>query len=188
VPGSVVLQLTSGNNLLNINGIYSCKVENILFDGNNVTFSNLSTSSALITLNGAKFTQILNCQTYNSVACGIYASNNSSNTIRDCVVYNCSYGIWTLDSYSQITSNTVQTCSNNGIMIWTTNIAGNNSIVSNNLITSINSGSGTGQNGNGINVFKAIAVNIMGNQISGCQYSSIRINGGGDAIVLGNNC
>jgi uncharacterized secreted repeat protein (TIGR03808 family) len=187
-PGTVTLQLTSGNNLLNINGIYNCRIENISFNGNHVTFSNLSASSALITLNGAKFTQIINCQIFNSVACGIYASNYSSNVIRDCVIFNCSYGVWTLDSFSQITSNTVQTCSNNGIMIWTSNVAGNNSIISSNLVTSINSGSGTGQNGNGISIYKALAVNVIGNSISGCQYSAIRINGGGDAVVLGNNC
>lgn len=188
IPGTVTLQLTSGNNLLNINGIQSCRIENIYFNGNNVTFSNLSTSSALITLNNAMYTKIFNCQIYNSVACGIYASNNAINTIRDCLIYNCSYGIWTLDSFSRIDANTIQNCSNNGIMVWTSAVAGNNSIISNNLITSINSGSGTGQNGNAIEVFRAIAVNVIGNQISGCQYSAIRLNGGGDAIIIGNNC
>lgn len=73
-------------------------------------------------------------------------------------------------------------------MIWTSSVSGNNSIVSNNLITSINSGSGTGQNGNAISVFRAIAVTITGNSISGSQYSAIRVNGGGDAIIVGNNC
>ena len=49
-PGTVALELTSGDNLLSINGIYSCKVENLNLNGNNVTFSNLSESSALISL------------------------------------------------------------------------------------------------------------------------------------------
>ncbi|MHB8884749.1 MAG: TIGR03808 family TAT-translocated repetitive protein [Methylovirgula sp.] len=186
-PGTVTLELTSGDNLLYINGIYGCKIENINFNGNNVNFSNLSDSSALISLNAANLTQIMNCQIYNSVSCGIYGSS-SSNTIRDCAIYNCSYGIWTLDSFSQITSNQVNNCANNGIMVWTSSVAGNNSNISNNLITSINSGSGTGQNGNGIGVFRAIAVNVIGNSISGCQYSAIRVNGGGDVIVVGNNC
>lgn len=188
MPSTVTLQLTSGSNLLNINGVNRCRIENIDFDGNHVTFANLSDSSALIALNNARYTQIFNCQIYNSVACGVYASNGSDNTIRDCIVYGCSVGLWTLDSFSQISSNIVQSCANNGVMIWTSNVTGNNSIVSGNLITSIASGSGTGQNGNGIEVYKAVAVNVIGNSISGCQYSAIRFNGGGDAIVLGNNC
>jgi hypothetical protein len=73
-------------------------------------------------------------------------------------------------------------------LIWTSTVTGNGSIVSENNINGIQSGSGTGQNGNGILVFRAVAVTITANTISGCQYSAIRCNGGGDFVIQGNNC
>lgn len=188
VPGTVDLQLTSGNNLLTINGISNCKIENVTLDANNVTFSNLSTSSAVLQLDSCNGFEIINCTITNSVACGIYADSVNRATIRDCTVTACSYGIWALDSLVNVDGNLVQSCSNNGIMIWTSEIAGNNSTVVNNLIFSINSGSGTGSNGNGISVFRAVGVSIIGNQISGTQYSAIRRDGGGDAVIIGNTC
>ncbi|MEW6436804.1 MAG: TIGR03808 family TAT-translocated repetitive protein [Pseudomonadota bacterium] len=188
VPGTVDLQLTSGNNLLTINGISNCKIENVTLDANNVTFSNLSISSAALQLDSCSGLEIINCTIINSVACGIYADQVSDSLIQGCVVSACSYGIWGLDSLLSVDNNFVSACSNNGIMLWTSTVTGNSSSITNNKIFSINSGSGTGQFGNGINVFRAVAVNVVSNVISGCQYSAIRCNGGGDAIIVGNNC
>ncbi|MBG0807837.1 TIGR03808 family TAT-translocated repetitive protein [Methylosinus sp. H3A] len=187
IPGTVVLQLTSGNNILTINGIYCCKIDGINFNGSNVNFTNLSDSSALLSVTNAPYCEIINNQFYNSVACGVYVSGSAC-TIRDNLVYQCSYGIWAVDATSRINGNTVQNCANNGILIWTSTVTGNGSIVSENNINGIQSGSGTGQNGNGILVFRAVAVTITANTISGCQYSAIRCNGGGDFVIQGNNC
>lgn len=174
VPGTAVIQLTSGNNLLTINGVSNCKLDNIILDGNNVTFSNLSTSSAVLNLDWASHLEVIKCNIINSFAC--------------CTIGTCSYGIWGLDSNVQIDGCYITNCSNNGILIHTSSITGNSSRITNCSIFSINSGSGTGQNGNGINVSQAVGVNINGNTISRTQYSSIHCNGGGDAIIIGNNC
>lgn len=187
IPGTVALELTSGNNLLTINGIYCCKINGINFNGNNVNFTNSSSSSALLSVTNAPYFEVVNCQFYNSIDCGIYISGSGC-TIRDNLIYRCSYGIWTVDAVSRINNNTVENCFNNGIMIWTSTVTGNSSVVSENNINNIQTGSGTGQNGNGISVFRAVAVSILGNNISGCQYSAIRCNGGGDHIIQGNNC
>ncbi|MBY6241149.1 TIGR03808 family TAT-translocated repetitive protein [Methylosinus sp. Sm6] len=187
IPGTVVLQLTSGSNLLTINGIYSCRIDGINFNGNNVNFTNLNDSSALLSITNAPYCEVINCQFYNSVACGVYISGSSC-TIRDNLVYQCSYGIWGMDAVLYVNGNRVQNCANNGIMIWTSTVTGNGSIVSGNNINTIQSGSGAGQNGNGIVVFRAVAVTISSNTISGCKYSAIRCNGGGNEIIQGNNC
>ena len=187
IPGTVSLQLTSGDNLLNVQGI-SCKFEGLIFDGNNVSFSNLQTSSALLVIDGVSAAEISNCILQNSVACGIYIPNGSSAIIRNCNLNNCSFGIWSLDSVVIVESNTIENCTNNGILIWTSTVTGNSSSVTNNFINTIGSGSGTGQNGNGVDVFRAVAVNIVGNRFNACQYSSIRCDGGVDAIIIGNNC
>ena len=187
LPGTASFQLTSGDNLLAVQGI-SCRIEGLIFDGDNVTFSNLQDSSALLKLDAAPNANIAGCAFQNSVACGIYVPGGSIARIAHCAFNNCNYGLWALDSTIMADSNNVENCANNGIMVWTSTVTGNSSSITNNFINTIGSQSGTGQNGNGINVFRAVAVNIIGNRFNACQYSSIRCNGGGDAIIIGNNC
>ncbi len=47
---------------------------------------------------------------------------------------------------------------------------------------------GTGQNGNGINVYQAHEVTISGNHVSDCAFSAIRSNGGSGVIITANQC
>jgi uncharacterized secreted repeat protein (TIGR03808 family) len=62
-------------------------------------------------------------------------------------------------------------------------------MVSGNRIRRIGARSGgTGQNGNGINVFRADGVMISGNEISDCAFSAIRSNSGSNIQVSGNQC
>ena len=49
-------------------------------------------------------------------------------------------------------------------------------------------GGGNGQNGNGINVFRADDVIIASNHVSGCAFSAVRINAGRNNQVTGNTC
>lgn len=188
VPGTATLQLTSGNNLLTINGISNCKIENLTLDANNVTFSNLLSSSAVLQIDSCNNLDLSNCAILNSVACGIYAGSVYNANIHGCTIKNCSYGVSGLDSLLVVDRNLITNCANNGVMIFTSYITGNASSVTNNKIFSINSGSGTGQNGNGVVVYQAGSVNVIGNTISGCQYSAIRFNSASDAVIIGNNC
>lgn len=188
LPGSAVLQLTSGNNLLAIAGIASVVIDGIAFDGNNVNFSNASDASALLRLDNCADTKIVNSQFTRSTRSGIHTVNGCTPTIRACRVNSCKFAIWCVDSRAVIDGNWIESCSNNGVMVWTSTVTGNSSSITNNFIGQIGSQSGTGQHGNGISVFRAIAVNIVGNRISGCRYSAIRCNGGGNAIIVGNNC
>ncbi len=47
---------------------------------------------------------------------------------------------------------------------------------------------GTGENGNGINIFRAGNVIVSNNRISGCAYSAVRGNASANLQILGNNC
>src|SRR5690606_35792467 len=47
---------------------------------------------------------------------------------------------------------------------------------------------GTGQWGNGINVFRAGNVVVAGNMVSDCAFSAIRSNGGSNVQITGNQC
>jgi uncharacterized secreted repeat protein (TIGR03808 family) len=49
-------------------------------------------------------------------------------------------------------------------------------------------GGGSGQNGNGVNVFRAGNVVVQGNRIRGCAFSAVRGNAASNLQVTGNNC
>ena len=58
-----------------------------------------------------------------------------------------------------------------------------------NTVSAIRADSGgTGQNGNGINVFRAGNVQVANNRITGCAYSAIRGNAASNIQMTGNHC
>jgi uncharacterized secreted repeat protein (TIGR03808 family) len=88
-----------------------------------------------------------------------------------------------------VTHNAIADCANNGIQIWRSTPGHDGSIVTSNRIERIAAkGGGSGQNGNGVNVFRAGGVLVSGNQIANCAYSAIRGNAAGNIQMLGNAC
>lgn len=88
-----------------------------------------------------------------------------------------------------IAGNTVADCGNGGILVHRWSAGEDNTIVSGNRVERIAArGGGTGQNGNGINVFRADNVVVSGNHVSDCAFSAIRSNSGGNVQITGNTC
>lgn len=82
---------------------------------------------------------------------------------------------------------TVETCANNGIQIWQSAPREDGSLVINNRIAKIRTDDGgSGQNGNGINVFRAGNVTVQGNHITDCAYSAVRGNSASNMTIIGN--
>ena len=62
-------------------------------------------------------------------------------------------------------------------------------IVSGNRIARMNATrGGTGEYGNGINIFRADDVMVTNNQVSSCAFSAIRSNAGSNVQIAGNTC
>lgn len=88
-----------------------------------------------------------------------------------------------------ITGNEVADCGNGGILVHRSQPGADATIVSANRIAGIRArDGGTGQNGNGINAFRADEVIVSGNHISDCAFSAIRGNSAGNFQVAGNTC
>lgn len=88
-----------------------------------------------------------------------------------------------------ISENNVLDCGNGGILVHRWQIGEDNTIVTNNRIERIAAASGgTGQYGNGINVFRAGNVMIANNHVSDCAFSAIRSNSGSNVQITGNQC
>jgi uncharacterized secreted repeat protein (TIGR03808 family) len=123
-----------------------------------------------------------------AIALGI---SDAAVTIRDCVFTEIGdAAIHAMDSRGLlIDGSRFDLCGNAGIRIWRGAPGFDGSIITGNRIADIDwRGGGNGQNGNGINVFKADGVIIAGNHLSGCAFSAVRLNTTNNTQVSGNTC
>lgn len=89
----------------------------------------------------------------------------------------------------RISGNTVSDCGNGGILVHRWQKGRDGTIVSGNRIERTGAvAGGTGENGNGINVFRAGNVLVSNNVVSVAAFSAIRSNAGDDIQIIGNNC
>ena len=86
--------------------------------------------------------------------------------------------------------NRIAGCGNAGVRIFTSrDWTHDGSLVRGNRISDIGAvGGGTGQNGNGVNIFRAGGVEVNDNVIERCAFSAIRDNGGLDFVARRNIC
>lgn len=98
--------------------------------------------------------------------------------------------IFSLDSRGlMLTGNRISGCANNGIQVWGSENRHDGSIITGNTISQIGwRNGGNGQNGNGINVFRADDVVVANNQISDCAFTAVRLNSTNNVSVTGNVC
>ena len=88
-----------------------------------------------------------------------------------------------------IRNNTVETCANGGILVHRWSEGSDGTQVFGNRISAISArDGGTGQNGNGINVFRAHDVMVANNHIADCAFSAIRSNTGSNVQIANNTC
>ncbi len=114
-----------------------------------------------------------------------------SGSVADCKVAQVMQAaIRSLDATGlEIAHNDVADCGNNGIQVWRSDAGEDGSIVSANRIVRIRAdGGGTGENGNGVNVFRAGSVLVSGNRITDCAFSAVRGNASSDIQIIANSC
>lgn len=99
-------------------------------------------------------------------------------------------GIYAVESEKlSINANTVVDCGNGGILVHRWKAAEDGTMVRGNRVSRISArDGGTGENGNGINVFRAANVMVTDNHISDCAFSAIRANSATDVQIIGNQC
>ena len=88
-----------------------------------------------------------------------------------------------------IRDNVIGDCGDGGILVhrWTKGFDG--TIVTGNRIARIRARSGgTGEYGNGINIFRADDVQVSNNHISDCAFTAIRSNAGSNIQIAANQC
>jgi len=110
--------------------------------------------------------------------------------IERCSVSQADIGIFSLDAAGlQIVGNVVDGCRNNGIQIWRSQKGYDGTQVLANRVSNVRAeAGGSGQNGNGINIFRAGGVIVGENVIRDCAFTAVRNNAGDNVQILGNSC
>ena len=145
---------------------------------------------ALIAMQDVSDLSIENCTISDSILNGITLRRCGGRVLNSTISKCGEAALFARDSIGlEIVQNHIEDCGNNGILVWRSKKGEDGTIVTQNRIQNIRAeAGGSGQNGNGINIFRAGSVLVTGNQIEDCTYSAVRDNGGDNVQILNNNC
>lgn len=147
-------------------------------------------AEALVSFHNCRAVRLRDLEVVASPSNGINLSG-CSGRVSDCTVrLTARAGIRSLDARGlDITDNAVTDCADNGILVWRSKVGEDGTRVSGNRIERIGAASGgSGQYGNGINVYRAGGVLVTANRIADCAYTAIRGNAASDIQVVANHC
>ena len=186
---TTTLEFAGGAAFLVGEGANGSVLEGLTLDG---AYRKLDTAQAdgLITLRKSTAVALRDLKLDRSIANGI-SLQSCTGTVSDCAVTAAlQAGIFSLDAGGlEILHNTIVDCANNGIQIWRSQIGEDGTVVAQNRIVRIRADAGgTGENGNGVNVFRSGNVLVTGNRITDCAYSAVRGNAASDIQMIGNSC
>lgn len=187
VPGATQLGSFNGGRIAQALGISSLVLRNIGFSARD---SGTLDGDALLEISGSLTVTIERCSFSGSPASGLRIAE-SGVTVSNCdFTRHADAAIHAIDNRNLLISgNRISDCGNAGIRIWRSASGSDGSIVTGNRIAKIDwRGGGSGQNGNGINVFRADEVIVADNHIADCAFSAIRLNGTNNSQVSGNMC
>jgi uncharacterized secreted repeat protein (TIGR03808 family) len=162
-------------------------LEGLVLDG---AYKRLGEADALVSLKNSRALSLRDLEVTRASANGI-SLIACAGSLADCTVTAAMQaGIRSLDAEGlDILHNHVADCANNGIQVWRSDAGWDATTVANNRIARIRADSGgSGENGNGVNVFRAGGVLVTGNRISDCAYSGVRGNAASDIQMIANAC
>ncbi|HRK18828.1 MAG TPA: TIGR03808 family TAT-translocated repetitive protein [Hyphomicrobiaceae bacterium] len=147
---------------------------------------------ALVDLETTRGVSIDGLSVTGSAGDGLALSGCSGRITRTLVDGVADAGIFSLDAdlasgSVAISDVQVRNCRDNGILIWRSVKGDDGSRVTNATIALIgNKSGGSGQFGNGVNVFRAGGVAVTGCHITQCAYSAVRGNAADNIRMIGN--
>ncbi|MER9334046.1 TIGR03808 family TAT-translocated repetitive protein [Mesorhizobium sp. M0293] len=164
------------------------ELSGLVFDGSNRTMGDYA--QGLLDLRRVAHLVVDNCQITGSGKNGLALEHAAGRVERSDISGAADAGIYSVEAGGlAITGNTVSDCANGGILVHRWQAAEDGTMVTGNRVERIQARSGgTGQNGNGINAFRAGNVVISGNIVSDCAFSAIRANSASNLQISGNTC
>jgi uncharacterized secreted repeat protein (TIGR03808 family) len=196
-PGTHLLGAAGAGSILSLHGsgaiLIGSEAHNSLIDGVILDGARLpmdaSRGGALLSLDNCRDIVIERVTVRNAALTGILLKAVSGR-VHGCLI--SGIGRAALHSFDatglDIAHNTISDCADNGILIWRTRHGEDGTTLSHNRIYRIRSTSGgSGQNGNGINIYRAGRVLTSNNMISDCAYTAIRANEASNVQMIANS-
>ena len=188
VPGASRIIYGGDGHLLIGEDAERVELSGIVFDGANRWLRD--DALGLIDLRRTRHLAIDNCEIVGSGKNGIALERSAGRIERTAVSGAADAGIYSVEASGlSITANTVSDCANGGILVHRWQAADDGTIVSGNRVSRIAArNGGTGQHGNGINVFRAANVIVSNNIVSDLAFSAIRANSASNIQIANNTC
>lgn len=188
VAGATRIVYGGDGHLFAGDGLARVELANLVIDGANRWLDD--TVQGLVHLSNVANVTIENCEIQGSAKTAVSLERSGGRIERNRLSGAAEYALYAVDSHTlSVTGNQVFDCGNGGILIHRWQKGRDGTIVSGNRIARIGAtNGGTGQYGNGINIFRADDVMISNNHVSGCAFSAIRSNAGSNVQISGNTC
>jgi uncharacterized secreted repeat protein (TIGR03808 family) len=180
-PGQTILKSATGETILAI-----AKSRTVSLTG--ISFATKGVKGDLVTAQSVQRLLVQDCS-FSGGGAGLHLQACGGRITGNTFKYHQSTGFFSMDATGlEISGNTVSDIGNNGILVWRSELGEDGSIISNNHVSRIAAeDGGSGQNGNGIALYRAGNVIISNNRISDCEYSAIRDNSGSNVVISGNS-
>ncbi|MDG4900589.1 MULTISPECIES: TIGR03808 family TAT-translocated repetitive protein [unclassified Mesorhizobium] len=188
VPGATRIVYGGNGHLMMAEQAEHIELSGLVLDGSNRWLADYT--QGLLDLRRVAHLAIDNCQVTGSGKNGLALEHVSGRIGRCDFSGAADAGIYSVEAGGlEISGNTISDCANGGILVHRWQQAEDGTIVSGNRVQRIGARSGgTGQNGNGINAFRAGNVIISANVVSDCAFSAIRANSSSNLQITGNTC
>lgn len=189
IPGRTLLLCEAGGANIVIQGAVGVSLSGLSLIGDKAPNSAENVGAAMIMAGDCENLSISDCTFEDSGVTALSVERCSGRISNNSFAHIDEAAIFAIDSRGlEISGNAVNDIGNNGIQVWRSAAGEDGTIVSNNRIVNIAaSKGGDGQNGNGINVFRAGNVRVSGNRISDCKFSAVRNNAGGNCQITDNS-
>jgi uncharacterized secreted repeat protein (TIGR03808 family) len=164
------------------------ELSGIVFDGANRWIDDRA--QAILDFRRVRELAIDRCQVIGSGKNGIALERVSGRVERSTISGAAEAGIYSVEAGRlTLSANTVTDCANGGILVHRWQVADDQTMVTGNRVERVLArNGGTGQFGNGINLFRAANVIVSGNSVSDCAFSAIRANSASNIQIAGNTC
>ncbi len=185
VRGASLLLLGHGASIVANSRADQVTLQGLVFDG---AGQPLPERRGLISLHETRGLRILDCTVQASGGNGIVLEGVAGEISGTTILGAMKAAIFSLDARGlSIVGNTILNSANNGILLWRTQPGDDGTQILANRIEEVAArDGGSGQNGNGINVFRAANVIVADNRIKGCAFSAVRGNAASNLQVRGN--
>jgi uncharacterized secreted repeat protein (TIGR03808 family) len=181
------IALARGPSLLVAQDANAIALTGLTLDGGNMP---LGRDGGLINVTGTRNLRIADCTITNAGGNAIGVFQSSGAVTGNSIANTADNALYCVDNTGlDIRANRIAHSGNGGIRVWQSVKRHDGSTVAGNIIedTQARAG-GNGQNGNGVNVFRAAGVTVRDNIIRRAAFSAVRGNAASNFQVVGNRC